>query len=1269
MPELIDWQFIAEPYERPEDNWPSSLTVTELAEAGLDDVYLMWIIAQGEPVGANAVASWNVPNDWTLVEYRATGSGTISSGRISMWCYAGIAGQTSFPFTLEPRTQTNTLAPRTWPNQAWAVVLAAYSATSRLADGYYYYTSSNNIARLTSSTSAPYTFPVPLEDTAITAAAATQTLSFTSYTAELALRPNSGFTERIHQQGIGRAWFSNSLYKDGTLYGKGFVGRSNNGVRSFDTTTWLENAAAVVLNETPSTGVTKLIEGSDGAFYSLGYTTGTAAYRVSQIDIDNSLVTSSIITTAEGVIYGFGEGFGSYWIPNRNSTTGVTTVKRLDKSTGALQATIDVTAFGSTVGGFITLGSSMLVLHQEQLSLIDPITNTASLVSSGSNSVYLSSKAQFANWLYLGYNQSSTFGTRYGRIRLLDTTTNTFTATPNAPLRAQYMSVSPDGNSLWAVCVASNDGYVFAANIWQYYVKADITNKEKINLIMGWTPYAIAGFDDATPTFEELFFSAVHATSNNDAILLLENSYNSSGSVATIKEDLASVSSTSLGPTDYTNFSANTNVTSANVVGYIEDPILGNSIWVGGTNLVRLDPNNLTRQEFISVNGNVTAMAYDHNLAAPALWYTNATANVIGKWDMTTRSIVASVATGTTPSKMAYGANSVWVSHDVGNTVVRVNPATNSVVATIVCPQPVTEMIYAANFLWAANGTTGQIYKISPSTNTIVATITPATNVSALEYDGSKIWVTDRSSTTRAIWTINPSTNAVTKRTANAFLSTGNHELSWDGTAMWLSDQLLMKKINATTYAVDATVSPINPTGGVTDMTHMLGRVYAATNQNTVTQVNASTASVTNSIVTNSVTSQYRSLDSAVAYGWVWHLRIAGSSIELLKIDPANGNIVSTPWRTPTNTGVQGGVGGGTLLAEGGEVWVVTTGTGLYFPVGFLIARVSPTNNNVTTFPYTLPTMPQSLAWTGGSLWILTQRKTYNGPTPAKLFRINPNTGAATEIPIVENTAVTDNNRPVWLSVGFGYLWVTHANAVFTTGQITTNGVYKYSVASGSYQKLEISGINQTVPSGTGLRGIGAVTCGQTGLFIPFSVGGGAGVSDAFDYTDLYDPTTGAFIDNLGRYVYSFTETSDHIFAHFAVDDRVYSPVYGIVRYDKNRTSGKVKPTHLLFSSKRLSEVVTDNMGLYGFYSYSGDSGQIYTKWDFANLDFSYIQPRNFTSQGENKPEFSLIDRDYPVVSAPTAIPEWTASPVSVGNVVQVEGDTGNDPVFGYFTG
>jgi hypothetical protein len=269
-------------------------------------------------------------------------------------------------------------------------------------------------------------------------------------------------------------------------------------------------------------------------------------------------------------------------------------------------------------------------------------------------------------------------------------------------------------------------------------------------------------------------------------------------------------------------------------VGYIESETLGDFIWVGGFDVLKFDPATLTPSAFYdgTITNTFTDLTFDGQ-ASPGLWFSNAVD--VRKLDLSSGTFSTPVTVGNTPRAIASGDDSVWVGHANDNTVKRIDPATETVTATITLSSATyrtgTDAIYADGFVWFCDSATSRIIKIDPATNTATDFSLGTSDATGLGYDGAQVWVV--SDQTRALYTIDTSTNVVTKRTASSFFNTPTRKMAWDGTYMWVGTRGDVQRIDPTTFTVAASVD-VGSLNEYDQMAYMLGYLYVGDADNKV---------------------------------------------------------------------------------------------------------------------------------------------------------------------------------------------------------------------------------------------------------------------------------------------------------------------------------------------------------------------------------------------------------------------------------------------------
>ena len=178
-------------------------------------------------------------------------------------------------------------------------------------------------------------------------------------------------------------------------------------------------------------------------------------------------------------------------------------------------------------------------------------------------------------------------------------------------------------------------------------------------------------------------------------------------------------------------------------------------------------------------------------LGEGAAWVTNESAGTVSRIDLDTNQVVATVPVGNLPRHVAVGYGAVWVGNLGDGTVSRIDPSTNRVSATIPL-DPATQPFVAqplgvaagVGAIWVTSGVVGAdcgtVFRIDPATNQIVASIAVERwpgQVVALE---DAVWVTH--TVPHILSRIDPQTNQVS---ATLSLECPTMGLAADATGVW----------------------------------------------------------------------------------------------------------------------------------------------------------------------------------------------------------------------------------------------------------------------------------------------------------------------------------------------------------------------------------------------------------------------------------------------------------------------------------------------------
>ena len=174
-----------------------------------------------------------------------------------------------------------------------------------------------------------------------------------------------------------------------------------------------------------------------------------------------------------------------------------------------------------------------------------------------------------------------------------------------------------------------------------------------------------------------------------------------------------------------------------------------------------------------------------------AAWVTNESAGTVSRIDLDTNQVVATVPVGNLPRHVAVGYGAVWVGNLGDGTVSRIEPSTNRVSATIPL-EPSTQPFIAqplgiaagVDSIWVSSGVvgaeSGTVFRIDPATNQVVASIEVERWPAQVAATEDAVWVTH--SVTPFLSRIDPATNEVS---ATLSLECPTMGLAADATGVW----------------------------------------------------------------------------------------------------------------------------------------------------------------------------------------------------------------------------------------------------------------------------------------------------------------------------------------------------------------------------------------------------------------------------------------------------------------------------------------------------
>jgi len=202
------------------------------------------------------------------------------------------------------------------------------------------------------------------------------------------------------------------------------------------------------------------------------------------------------------------------------------------------------------------------------------------------------------------------------------------------------------------------------------------------------------------------------------------------------------------------------------------------------------EPTALTPDQIvakIAVGSNPSRVA----LGEGAAWVTNESAGTVSRIDLDTNQVVATVPVGNLPRHIAAGYGAVWVGNLGDGTVSRIDPSTNRVSATIPLdpsPQPFvaqpTGLVAGAGAVWVPSAVvgaeSGTVFRIDPDTNQILASIKVERWPAQVVTTDDAVWVTH--TVPPVLSRIDPDTN---EASANLSLECSTMGLAADAASVW----------------------------------------------------------------------------------------------------------------------------------------------------------------------------------------------------------------------------------------------------------------------------------------------------------------------------------------------------------------------------------------------------------------------------------------------------------------------------------------------------
>ena len=207
----------------------------------------------------------------------------------------------------------------------------------------------------------------------------------------------------------------------------------------------------------------------------------------------------------------------------------------------------------------------------------------------------------------------------------------------------------------------------------------------------------------------------------------------------------------------------------------------------------------------VAVGLSPTRIAYGGN----AYWVTNSDADTLTRVDPITKS-TQTIPVGNGPSGIAFGAGDVWVSNSLDGTVSRIDPGVNRVVQTTEVGNQPSDVLFADGSIWVANNGDGTITRIDPVTGAASKAVAiPATG---LAFGAGTLWATQREA--NQVVRIDPATGQVVQpiRVGN-----GPTGVAFGNGAAWVANTLdgTVSRIDPQTNAVTSVIPTGNGPAGV----------------------------------------------------------------------------------------------------------------------------------------------------------------------------------------------------------------------------------------------------------------------------------------------------------------------------------------------------------------------------------------------------------------------------------------------------------------------
>lgn len=257
--------------------------------------------------------------------------------------------------------------------------------------------------------------------------------------------------------------------------------------------------------------------------------------------------------------------------------------------------------------------------------------------------------------------------------------------------------------------------------------------------------------------------------------------------------------------------------------------------------------------------------------------------DAVGKIDLDSGELTASVPLGSRPGEVAVGEGGVWVTLPDRGAVVQIDPATGTIRDTIPVGADPSGIGVAGGFVWVANSDSSTVFKISPETNDVVPPPIPVpAGPAGMAVDPSGVWVA--SSYNDSVSRIDPRTGKV-----EATIGVGDEpvDVAVDEHGVWVAN------------AASGTVSRVDPEHGAEEEQIPVGKspqtieagmggIWVTTLDGAVSRIDPDTNSVGRTFPVGGALG-----DVALEGGVVWVSNESQGSVA--RIEPGSGSVSRMP--------------------------------------------------------------------------------------------------------------------------------------------------------------------------------------------------------------------------------------------------------------------------------------------------------------------------------------------------------------------------------------